>query len=61
MAMEYKVRVKDILERDVSVFADSKEHAKELVEEEYNNCGIMLDTSDYKRTIFTVLKPQKLD
>ena len=61
MAREYKVRIREILEKDVSVAADSMEHAKELVQEDYENCGFILDASDYKRTIFTALKPRELN
>ena len=61
MAMEYLVRVREILEREVSVVAESMADAKEIVEKDYRNSEFILDSSDYKGATFTALYPRYRD
>ena len=61
MAMEYQVRVREILEREVSVVAESMAQAQELVEKDYRNSEIILDAADYKGVSFAALYPQYRD
>lgn len=48
--MKYYVSITEILNRVVSVEADSEFEAVEQVQDAYNNCDIVLDSEDYVDT-----------
>lgn len=52
--MPYTVTITEVLQRDVSVNADSLEEAREMVEKMYSNCEIVLDAEDIKDRSFDV-------
>lgn len=51
---EYKVTVKEFLEKDVSIQANSKTEAIQLVKDMYKKGSIILDSEDYITTEFEV-------
>ena len=52
--MPYTVTITEVLQRDVSVNANSLEEAREMVEKMYCNCEIVLDAEDIKDRSFDV-------
>ena len=52
--MPYTVTITEVLQRDVSVNANSLEEAREMVEKMYSNCEIVLDAEDIKDRSFDV-------
>lgn len=52
--MLYTVTITEVLQRDVSVNANSLEEAREMVEKMYCNCEIVLDAEDIKDRSFDV-------
>jgi len=49
---KYDIEIEEILQRVVTVEADSYEDAENIIDEKITNCEIVLDESDYKdRTI----------
>lgn len=49
---KYDIEIEEILQRVVTVDADSYEDAENIIDEKITNCEIVLDESDYKdRTI----------
>lgn len=52
--MSYTVTITEVLQRDVSVNANSLEEAREMVEKMYSNCEIVLDAEDIKDRSFDV-------
>ena len=55
---EFQVRIREVLEREVSVMADSMAQAKEIAERGYRNCEHVLDASDFKGVTFSPLYPR---
>jgi len=58
---DYKVKIREILERTVTVKAESMAHAKHLVEKGYKNSDYVLDASDYKGVSFHAQYPRDKD
>lgn len=44
---KFKINIKEILEREVEIIADTEEEAIEKIYSKYNNEEIILDDSDY--------------
>lgn len=44
---KFKINIKEILEREVEIIADTEEEAIEIVFKQYKNEEIILDDSDY--------------
>lgn len=51
--IEYKIKIREILERTVSIEAENEEEAIYKAEQLYRNCDIVLDSEDYKGVTFT--------
>ena len=54
--MKYKVKIQEILEREVEIEAVSSQDAELAVRQMYYDCVIVLDDSDYVDTKFEVHK-----
>lgn len=51
---DYKVTIKETLERTITVPAETLEEAKDIVKSEYRNQQHILDSSDFTGVTFTV-------
>lgn len=58
---EYEVSIMETLERKVSIKADSKEAAEQLIRDEYFNSEHILDSSDFKEVNFEVQNERKIN
>lgn len=47
MRNKYVVEITEILQRQITVFAESEEKALEDIQKKYRNCDIVLDCSDF--------------
>jgi len=54
---EYNVRIREVLEKTVTVEAKSAEHARAIVEKGWINSDYILDASHFQRVTFAV--PQR--
>ena len=45
--MKYTVTITETLERDIEVEALNEEEAYRIVDEQYDNCDIVLDAEDF--------------
>ena len=54
---EYDVRIRETLEKTVTVEARSPRHAQEIVEQRYKDSEYILDADHFKGVVFTV--PQR--
>ena len=55
---EFRVRIKEVLEREVKVTARSMEDARDIVRNGYRNSEYVLDASDFKGVSIEALYPQ---
>ena len=53
--MKYRVEITETLTRMVEVEADSKEDAESKVNDQYQNCEIVLNADDFVAVDFEVL------
>lgn len=44
---KFKINIKEVLEREVEIIADTEEEAIERIYSKYNNEEIVLDEADY--------------
>jgi hypothetical protein len=58
---EYDVRIREALEKTVTVEATSMAHAKHLAEKNWKNSDYILDADDFKNVTFQTLYPQNRD
>ena len=58
---DYNVKIRETLERTITVKADSMAHAKHLVEKGYKNSEYVLDAEDYKGVSFHAQYPKNKD
>lgn len=56
----YLVEVTEILQKQITVNANSREEAEQKVKESYKNEEIILNESDYIDTEFKVLKEKRI-
>jgi hypothetical protein len=57
--MKYVVNIREILEREVEIEADSLQKAQEKIEQQYNDEKIVLTADDYKGTEVIVRQMEK--
>ena len=58
---QYDVRIREMLERAVTVEAQSAEHARSIVEKSWKNRDYILDADDFSGVSFQVLPPKSRD
>ena len=58
---DFDVKIRETLERTVTVQALSLAHAKDIVEKSYKNCEYVLDAEDYKGVTFHAAYPKNRD
>ena len=58
---KFEVTVREVLERKVSVEADSKEAAEAMVLQSYDNTELVLDASDFSKVSFSTRKVPSRD
>lgn len=52
----YIVEIKEVLTRTIMVNAENEEEAKRIIEEDYKNEKIILDSNDYEKTEIKVIE-----
>lgn len=52
----YIVEIKEVLTRTIMVNAKNEEEAKRIIEEDYKNEKIILDSNDYEKTEIKVIE-----
>lgn len=52
--MTYEVTIKETLSRTITIDADSKMQALDIVRDKYNRAEIVLDYDDYNRTDYLI-------
>lgn len=52
----YIVEIKEVLTRTIMVNAENEEEAKEIIEKDYKNEKIILDSNDYEKTEIKVIE-----
>jgi len=58
---EYNIRIKETLEKVVTVEALSLEHARHITEKNWKNGDYILDASDFKGVAFHAASPVNKD
>ena len=51
---EFQVVITEVLQKTVTVSADSKEEAKRIAETVWKNADYLLDADDFKAVLFSV-------
>ncbi len=51
---KYRIEVTEVLSRIVEILAEDDVEAMQIVKAKYRNCDLVLDTSDYVLTEFSV-------
>lgn len=52
---EYKVEIKETLSRIVTVVAENADDARDKINDQYTNQGVVLDASDFQDVEFEVI------
>lgn len=54
--MKYIVEIEEILQKQITIIADNEEEAKQIADELYHDCVIVLYPEDLKETNFKIIK-----
>jgi len=58
---EYEVRIRETLEKTVTVEATSRSHAQLIAEKNWKNSDYILDADNFKKVTFQALHPNNRD
>lgn len=56
---KYEVRIREILEKIVTVEATSRSHAQHIAERNWKNSDYILDADSFKKVTFQALHPSR--